>query len=451
LKPLRTAILARVSHDEQAKFGFSIENQLDKLRNYVKENNLLLVDEYVDEGYSAGSMKRPELQRLLGDLDRIDLIIFTRLDRFSRNVLDANEMVKLFLRKNVSIKAIEEDDIDTSTADGMFMFNLKVSLAQRELAKGSERINTVFEYKVKQGQPLTGKQPWGYTIGEDANGNKKVVKDKEIAPIIEDAFKHFMVYQSVRQTCLYINEKYNLKRVYNTYNKMLKDSFYAGVYRGNQNYCEPYITFETHLMIKDLIKRNISHRNKCNRTYLFTGLLICPDCKNRMNPIYYKKKSGKEYIYYRCQKRMKSDLCHDDILHNVREDIIEEYLLNNIEMEIEKYIYDASVKLDKAPKPKINIKDITDEMDRLTLAFRKGRLKEDEYDYEYELLEKQLADAQKDMPKAKDLTGLQDFLNSGWKNVYDSLSKEDKRALFRTIIEEISKDSKGNWAIKFLS
>ena len=50
---------------------------------------------------------------------------------------------------------IDEDDIDTSTADGMFMFNLKVSLAQRELAKGSERIITVFDYKVKNGKICT--------------------------------------------------------------------------------------------------------------------------------------------------------------------------------------------------------------------------------------------------------------------------------------------------------
>lgn len=449
MKPIRTAILARVSHDEQAKFGFSIENQLDKLRTYAKENNLLIVDEYVDEGFSAGSMKRPELQRLLSDLDRIDLIIFTRLDRFSRNVLDANEMVKLFLSKKVSIKAIEED-ISTETADDMFLFNMKVSLAQRELEKGSERIRTVFDYKVKQGQPLTGNQPWGYTIGEDANGNKKVVKDKEIAPIIEDTFKHFMVYQSVRQTCLYINEKYNLERVYNTYNKMLKDSFYAGVYRGNENYCEPYITYETHLKIKDLIKKNINHRNKCNRVYLFTGLVICPDCKNRMNPIYYKKKSGKEYVYYRCQKRMKSDLCNDNILHNIREDVIEEYLLNNIELEIQKYIYEASVQIDKAPKPKVNIKEITDEMDRLTIAFRKGRIKEDEYDHDYEILEKQLVDAQKELPQEKDLSSLEAFLNSGWKNVYDTLPKEDKRALFRTVIEEITKNDKGEWDLKLL-
>ena len=244
-------------------------------------------------------------------------------------------------------------------------------------------------------------------------------------------------------------EKYGLEKVYSTYNKLFKNPMYAGVYRTNQNYCDPYITYETHLMIKELLKRNIKVRKRKNIPYLFTGLMICPKCGNRLHGNYCKKPSGKEYIYYRCNRRS-AKLCDDKILHNVNEKSIEEYLLNNIELEIQKYIYDATVKLDKAPKPKVNIKNITDEMDRLTLLFRKGRIDEKEYDYEYELLEKKLADAQKDLPQKRDLTSLQDFLNSGWKNVYETLSREDKRALFRTIIKEITKDSKGKWAIKFL-
>lgn len=448
MKPIKTAILARVSTDEQKKFGFSTESQLDKLRAYAKENNLLIVDEYVDEGFSAGTMKRPDLQRLLGDLDKIDLIIFTRLDRFSRNVLDANEMVKLFNKKNVSIKAIEEDDIDTSTADGMFMFNLKVSLAQRELAKGSERIATVFEYKVKSGQPITGNLPWGYKIGEK-NGVKCVEKDKEVAPIIEEVFKHFITYQSVRQTALYINDKYGLERVYNTYTRLLKNPIYAGYYRGNKDYCTPYVTMETFALVQELLKRNIRTQKRSNTVYLFTGLITCPTCGRKMRAISYPKKTT-TLVYYRCYRRMKDKSCDDLILHNVNEKMIEKFLLNNIEMEIEKYIYNASVELEKVKKPKVNIKAITDEIDRLNLLFRKGRIDEKEYDCEYEILEKKLADAQKDVPEEKDLSGLEDFLNSGWRNVYENLSREDKRALFRTIIKSITKDKAGEWVIEFL-
>ena len=220
LKVLRTAEYGRVSTDEQSKYGFSIQNQIDRLDAYVEENNLMLVDRFIDDGYSAGSTNRPELQRLLANLDKIDLIIFTKLDRFTRNVLDANEMVKLFEKHNVSIKAIDEEDVDTSTADGMFMFNLKVSLAQRELKKGSERITTVFEYKVKQGQPLTGSQPYGYTIEDQTDGTKKVVKDKEVEHIVNEIFEHFLTHQSIRFTMDTINEKYKLDFSYKKYNRI---------------------------------------------------------------------------------------------------------------------------------------------------------------------------------------------------------------------------------------
>jgi len=92
-------------------------------------------------------MKRPDLQRMLKQMSEYDMVLFTKLDRLSRNVLDANNINKIFLDHNVYMKAIDEDDIDTSTADGTFMFNLKVSLAQREIEKTGERIKAVFEYK----------------------------------------------------------------------------------------------------------------------------------------------------------------------------------------------------------------------------------------------------------------------------------------------------------------
>lgn len=443
MKPVKTRIYARVSHDEQKKFGFSIDNQLDRLRNFSKENNLIIVDEYIDEGFSAGSTKRPELQRMLKEVQRNEIILFTKLDRFSRNVLDANEMVKLFNRKNISIKATDEP-LDTSTADGMFDFNLRVSLAQRELEKGSERITTVFKYKVKQGQPISGNVAYGYKI-EEINGNKKVVKDLEIAPIIDDLFEHFLTYQSIRQTTIYINNKYNLDRTYITFNRLLKNEFYAGIYRDNKHFCEPYITEKTFNKIQGIIKNNIKVR-KNNYVYLFSGLVTCPTCGRKMSGIRQIGKNGTEYYYYRCGRKILNGSCKTK---NIKEHEVEEYLLQNINRLIEDYIYEATVKIDKKPKPRIDVKEITEEMDRLNLQFRKGRIKEKEYDYEYELLEKQLKQVEKEIPEEADISSLEDFLNSGWKNVYNALPKEDKRALFRSIIKEITIED-GEFVIEFL-
>ena len=137
------ACYCRVSTEEQSKFGFSIQAQKDALEKYCKENNYKY-EFYIDEGISASSMKkRKALNEMLSKVSVFDMILFTKLDRLSRNVLDANNINKLLIDNKCTMKAIDEDDIDVSTSDGRFIFNLKVNLAEHERNKDSERINRV--------------------------------------------------------------------------------------------------------------------------------------------------------------------------------------------------------------------------------------------------------------------------------------------------------------------
>ena len=145
------ACYCRVSTDEQAKFGFSIQAQKDALEKYCKKNGYNY-EFYIDEGISASMKKRKALNEMLNKLNSFDMILFTKLDRLSRNVLDANNINKLLIENKCTMKAIDEDDVDTSTADGTFIFNLKVSLAQREIEKTSERIRFVFRNKREKGE-----------------------------------------------------------------------------------------------------------------------------------------------------------------------------------------------------------------------------------------------------------------------------------------------------------
>ena len=96
-KVLKVCGYCRVSTDEQKNFGFSISAQEDKIKNYCKENNYILTNIYIDEGFSASNINRPALQEMLKSLDNIDAIILTRLDRLSRDVLQARKMVELVL------------------------------------------------------------------------------------------------------------------------------------------------------------------------------------------------------------------------------------------------------------------------------------------------------------------------------------------------------------------
>lgn len=446
-RAIPTALYARVSHDEQSKYGFSIGNQIERLKEYAEKNNLVIVDSYIDEGYSAGSKKRPELQRLLGELHRFELIIFTKLDRFTRNVLDANQMVNEFNRLGISIKAIDED-IDTSTADGMFDFNLKVSLAQRELAKGSERIKTVFDYKVKKGQPISGNVPVGFKIETQADGTKKVVIDKEQEPFIRDFFKHFKRYHSIRAAGRFCNEKYNADWSYSFYARLLTKEMYSGQFHGNPNFCDGYMSREEWEHLQDL-KHRIVKTSPKKHVYLFSALVDCPVCNKKLtvnSTDKFRRGAMRRYVYYRCPNEM-IDKGH---IKKIPESKLEEMFLQNIKPLAEKYIFEAKLKPAKKEKKGEDVKEILEEIDRLNYSFRKKRISVNEYDAEYEELAKRLARAQKETPKERDITGIQAFLNSGWEDVYHNLSREDKRALIRSVVKSMSFDENGELVIDFV-
>lgn len=452
MKAKRIAGYVRVSHDEQKKYGYSVQAQIERIIRYAEETGSQLVEIYVDEGFTATKMKRPDLLRMLDNLDTFDVLVFTRLDRFSRNVLQANNMVKTMEEYNVSIKSIEEEDIDTSTADGKFNFDLRVSLAEREAKKTSERIKSVFEFKIKQGQPVSGNQPFGYKI-ETKDNKKTIIKDPTLVPIIEDIFNYFAKHHTIRGTMTYINGKYDIGKNYNCIHRVITSTEYYGLYEGNPNYYPPYITKEEYEKNQERVKANIKER-KGSKTYLFTSLIKCPFCGFKMVGKYTKRnnKNGtfREYWGYICSNHQRNKLCPSGKVIN--EKYFLEYLLENVEELAKKHIAEVmEVKpAEQTDLPTNRINEILEEMDRLTYSFRKKRMSVKEYDKEYEALEKELANLQKETPKENDITILEEFLQSNWKEVYYSLDKENQRALWRNLIKEIKLDEEFKIDVDFL-
>ena len=114
----------------------------------------MLVDFYIDDGVSAVKLaKRLELQRLLEDVrqNKIDLILFTKLDRWGRSVRIYHKIQEILESHDVIWKAIDED-YETQTSAGKFKVNIMMSVAQQERDRCSERIKDVFEYKIKNGE-----------------------------------------------------------------------------------------------------------------------------------------------------------------------------------------------------------------------------------------------------------------------------------------------------------
>ena len=452
MKAKRIAGYVRVSHDEQKKYGYSVQAQIERIIRYAEETKSQLVEIYVDEGFTATKMKRPDLLRMLDNLDTFDVLVFTRLDRFSRNVLQANKMVEMMEEYNVAIKSIEEEDIDTSTADGKFNFDLRVSLAEREAKKTSERIKSVFEFKIKQGQPVSGNQPYGYKI-ETKDNKKTIVKDEALVPIIEDIFKYFSKHHTIRGTMTYINGKYDINKNYNCIHRVITSKEYYGEYGGNINYYPPYITKEEYEKNQERVKANIKER-KSSKTYLFTSLIKCPFCGCKMVGKHTKRKNKngtiREYWGYICSNHQRNKMCPSGKVIN--EYYFLEYLLENVEELAKKHIAEVTeVKpAEKTDLPQNRINEILEEIDSLNYMFQKKRIDVKKYDREYEALERELANLQKETPKETDITILEEFLQSNWKDVYNSLDKENQRALWRNLIKEIKLDEEFKIDVDFL-
>lgn len=123
---LRVAIYIRVSTDKQVKDGDSMRDQLATGQKYIDSHeNMILVDTYIDDGISGQKLKRDDFQRLIDDVraGRIDLIIFTRLDRWFRNLRHYLNTQDILDKHGVSWTAIEQPYFDTSTPHGRAFVN----------------------------------------------------------------------------------------------------------------------------------------------------------------------------------------------------------------------------------------------------------------------------------------------------------------------------------------
>lgn len=446
LKRRRTAKYRRVSTKEQSLHGFSLKAQDEKLDEYAEKNNLQIVGDYVDEGVSASLLNRPALQQLLDDVraGKIDLIIFTKLDRWFRSVSHYYKIQEILEKHNVPWRTVEEN-YNTETSDGRFKVNIMLSVAQQELDRTSERIKVVFDSKVKNKQVITGALPLGYMIGV-VDGQKRVVKNKAEEEAVLDFFTHFEIHQSLRATMAFVNEKYDLHVPYRSCLKMLKNTLYMGKYREVEGYCEPYLTEERFNKIQRIFKNN-RRVKKYKHTYLFSGLIKCPKCGNCMVGCHARNTtSQKIHYYYRCNKAHLNLQC--DYRPRAAEHFVEKYLLEHIEEKLKDYILQSEIEQPKKVKPKFNKSKIKAEIDRLNKMYQKGRIGDDEYDEEYDKLQAKL-DQSDETVVERNLQPLKTFLESDFKTIYEKLNKEEKRALWRSIIAKMVVHDHENIDIEF--
>ena len=445
MRILRAGLFERVSTEEQARFGYSIQAQIEDLEKYCKDHRYKIVDHYCDEGVSAGKpyTKRPEMKRLLDDVQagKIDIILFTRLDRWFRNVKEYFKVQEILDDHKVEWKAIWED-YDTTTSNGRMAITIFLAIAQNEREKTAERIKAVFDSKRRRREAFFGKNstPYGYVEVYDEDGVRRLSKDPEIQQAMEDFWDIAVRYENVNKAARYVTLEYGLTRSRNKWLELARKEIYTGRYKGVDNYCPAYVSRGDWLKLQG---RGHIKKAQHDRIYLFTGLVRCPVCGKKMASKYSKitlRSTGeeKEYFNYRCPD-MGIKLCANN--HAVTQLKMETWLLAHLEelliLEIDKIETQMA-----QPKPKINpnIKGLKEQLRRLDVVYMAGNKSDDEYLKEQRDLKEAIRKAENEsdpQPEERELDTLKDVLNSDFKNIYETLDDEDKRAFWRSIIKEI--------------
>ena len=246
---IRVGLYGRVSTEEQAIRGFSIEAQVKALKEYCEENGIKIVDIYLDEGISGAKppLKRPALKRLLDDVEagKIDMILFTKLDRWFRSVKEYFKVQDILDNNKVEWKAIQEN-YDTTTANGQMAITIFLAVAQNERDRTAERIKMVLDHKYKNKEACFGGNvaPFGYKKEKDESGKIILVKDPDTEKACSEFWEIIAKTGNRNKAIRHMINEYGIVKDLKAWKRISQTSFYCGIHRGVQDYCPAYITPE---------------------------------------------------------------------------------------------------------------------------------------------------------------------------------------------------------------
>lgn len=440
---VRVALYIRVSGEEQKIKGLSLEAQQERLEDYAREQGWLITGIYIDAAKTArkNMHKRVEFQKMMESVkrDEVDILLFCRLDRWFRSVADYYKVMEILQDHNCGWKTIDEE-YDTTSANGRLYINVKLSIAQNEADICGERIDVVFDSKIAHGTVVSGNCPFGYRVNEE----KRLEVIPEKAAIVQDAYNFFERNISKRSTIKHIRETYGVNWCDVTFRRMLSETLYTGVYdrggRRNENFCPAIISKTQFDRIQLLLKKN-ARSAPSGRVYLFTSILKCDECDHKMVGLL-----TRNIYYYRCNQHFQRGRCRHG--KEAREDAIETWLFDNLESELNRVRLEWEVKM--VERKRLSSR----QTDKAVLKRKLSKLKElyvndlidiEEYKKDYEIYTaalQQIPDPATETPP--DFSAVERMLQADYKDIYDTLTREEKRTLWRSVISEIRLDNDNN-------
>ena len=174
----------RVSTQEQAEQGVSLEAQRAKIEAYCSLKDLNLVKVIADEGISAKNLNRPGFQKVLNmaQKKKIDAVVVYKLDRAFRSTLNALEVTNEFNKLGIGLHSISEN-LDTTSALGRFFYTLLASLGQMERELIGERTSSALQHMIANGQKTGGYVPYGFDVDSKGRLYRNETEQKGLALI----------------------------------------------------------------------------------------------------------------------------------------------------------------------------------------------------------------------------------------------------------------------------
>ena len=438
---MKAALYERVSTDEQAKFGYSIKTQIDALEEYCTKNGHKIVDHYTDDGVSGGkpAFKRPAMSRLLEDVKTgaVNLVLFTRLDRWFRNVKEYFKVQEILDAHGVEWKAIWED-YNTTTANGRMAITIFMAIHQNEREKGAERVSAVLENKRKNREACFGGKnvPLGYKKEPDEDGVVRLVKDPETQQAVQEFWDVLLSSNNLNKAIRHMGTEYGIFKDWKSWKRLTQSDFYSGEHRGVKDYCPAYVSREDFEAFKN---RKTIKTTPSGSVYYFRGQMRCPDCGAKLCGERSLKSYG-VYKAYRCPTRSRN--CNNHT--GVSEKKIEKQLLDRLNDFLAAEIATVEFEQQKPKeKPKVNVSALKERLRRLTLAYTAGNMSDDEYMKEADDLKAAITKAEQDTPPpVRNISPLKELMETDFQSIYTTLTDDGKQRFWQGLIKEIHLDGK---------
>ena len=381
-------IYIRISTEEQSREGFSLQEQQARLEEFCKFKRYDIFKVYEDAGISAKNDKRPAYQELMSDvkLKKINVIVAFKLDRLTRSVYDIEKLMNIVNELECDIDCLA-DESNTTTSNGRMVMRIMTSVSQNEIEKCSERTKLGMAGAVKVGH-ISNRTPLGYKREK----KQPLEIDDMTKDIVIRVFDLYLAGKSHQAISNIFNKEEVLVKTNwydSTISKILANEVYKGDYVLGKRTKKPQYFENVVPAIINKVKwdscqsqklRNARHYER-TATYLFTNKLKCPNCN-----CYYggkastKRKSGKKYYYYKCEK------CKTNLTETMVEKKLIEVFMTLISYDelVNNYFtpfIKSKMELDKTDYNK-ELKELDKQTDRIKSAYIKGGVKLDDFDKE---------------------------------------------------------------------